>query len=417
MKVLNNHRQTISKGQQALMFIWPIGLVFMHFCLFRIDSFEFSIGTTVCLFVVIYLTSNLRIKSKKILHLSIVLLCIFFIYTILLCSFAEDLTEFFKSFIQICIFLLLLLLCCHVQLPHPKLIERSASFFLILCMAVALLVIAQFVLLNIFDSYAMMKIYGPFSPLGPGYLIYEPHPLSLIRRPNGVFSEPSVAGWFLVLGVSVAVAFPTLRGKTRYFSAAICGLGAIATLSISAIINIVALSLVSLWIKTKGAKRIYVHVGVVIVLIFVLGWVTVKANITNRFGNFFVEGTSSYYRLNAPLTLLSESLREFPFGHPLGQVEYILSKPYMINWELGSLSNIDNSFFMVSYYFGILGVIISLIVVFITLYLLIKRSNSTPILVALLLSLAETGALWSPNTVLLIGYSILLIRFIRISEQ
>jgi len=417
VNVLKRQRQTMSKGQQALMAIWPMGLVFMQFCLFRIDTFEFSIGTTVCLIVIIYLTANLRIKSLNIMHLSIAFLCCFFIYTLILCSFAENLTEFLKSFIQVCNLLLVIILCFQIQLPHPKLIEHSASIFLILCMAVALLVIAQFVLLNGFDSYAIMKIYGPFSPLGPGYLIYEPNPLSFIKRPNGVFSEPSVAGWFLSFGVSVAVASPILREKNGRFSAAICGIGAIATLSISAIINIAVLSLVSLWIKSKRKKKKYIHVGLVLVVFIALGWVIVTANITSRFGNIFVESTSSYYRLNAPLTLLSESLKEFPFGHPLGQVNYILSKPYMINWKYGSFVNIDNSFFMVSYYFGIFGVIMSLIVAFIAVYFFLKRSNAVLILVALLLALAETGSLWSPNIALLIGYSILLIRFIRIREQ
>ena len=183
----------------------------MHFCLFRIDNFEFSIGTFVCLIVVIYLTANLRIKSHNLMHLSIAILCFFLIYTLILSSFAEDLIEFFKSLILVCNLSLILLLCCQIQLPHPKLIERSVRIFLILCLAVSILVIAQFVFLNVFDSYAIMKIFGPFSSLGPGYSIYEPHPLALIRRPNGVFSEPSVAGWFLVMAVSVAISSPTLR--------------------------------------------------------------------------------------------------------------------------------------------------------------------------------------------------------------
>jgi hypothetical protein len=408
--------QKISKWQQALLIIWPIGLVFMHFCLFRIDNFEFSIGTTVCLTVVIYLTAYSQIQSLKYSYLTLVFLSCFFIYTLLLCSFADDLTEFLKSFIQVFVLLILLFLCIQIKLPHPKIIERSVNTFLILCVAVALLVVAQFIFLNVFDSYAIMKIYGPFSPLGPGYLVYEPHPLSLIRRPNGVFSEPSIAGWFLVFGLSVAVASPTLRKKNKYFSTIICGLGAIATLSISAITNILVLSLIHLWIRSKKVKRIYIHCGIILVVLFFLGWVTVKANITNRFGNIFVEGTSSYYRLNAPLKLLSESLRDYPFGHPLGQVNYILSKPYMINWELGSSVNIDNSFFMISYYYGIMGISISIIVLIVAAHFFLERSRSMLILAALLLSLAETGALWSPNIVLLIGYSIILIRFIRIIE-
>ena len=398
------------------MLFWPIGLVLMHFCLFRIDSFEFTIGTAACLAVVVYLSATVKIASLRTMHLSIVFLCCFLIYTLLLCISAIDFTEFMESFLQVCILVLILTLCLHIQLPHPKILERSAKLFLALCVSVSLLVIFQFVLLNFFDSYALMNLYGPFSPMGPGYAVYEPHPLSLIRRPNGVFSEPSVAGWFLVLAVSVAIASPNLRKKESYYSAIICGTGAIATLSLSAIINILILSLVSLWVKSKDAKKFYSHAGLILLLFIFLGWVIIEANILNRLGNFHVEGTSIYYRLNAPLTLLLESIREFPFGHPLGQDKYILSKHYMINWKFGSFTNIDNSFLLISYYFGILGVAASMIVISVAAYLVLNRSNSALILVALLLALAETGALWSPNIVLLIGYSIILIRFIRTIE-
>jgi hypothetical protein len=160
-----------------------------------------------------------------------------------------------------------------------------------------------------------------------------------------------------------------------------------------------------------------VRIGSVVVVFIFLGWIGVTINIGNRYENLFVEGTSSYYRLTAITMLLSDSIPEFPLGHPLGQTDYIEKMPYMINWEYGSTTNIDNSFFMVSYYFGILGIIVALIVLAYAVYLILKHSYAALIMVTLLLSLAETGGLWSPNVVLLVGYSIILIRFIRSTEH
>jgi hypothetical protein len=405
-----------NRGQQKLMLIWPFGIVFMQFCLFRIDQFEFSIGTSICLIVVVFNSAYIRINSLKQSYISIIALCFFFSYTILLCSSAHDIIEYFKSFIQVFILAYMLFQCCYTKLPNPLLIQRSVHLFLLLLVAVALLVIAQFVMLNVYDSYTIMKIFGPFSPLGPGYLVYEPHPLSFIKRPNGIFSEPSVAGWFLVFGTSIAITSPIFQRKSGYIAAMVSGLAAIATLSMSAIINIAVLSLVYLWIKSKTIKRLYINFLLVITVIVTLGWVAVTANITSRFENFFIEGTSSYYRLNAPLQLLSESLREFPFGHPLGQVQYILSKSYMINWKLGSTVNIDNSFFMISYYYGILGIVIIISVCCMFIVLFLKRSHASLLLITILLALAETGSLWSPNMVLIIGYGIILIRYILAYE-
>lgn len=405
------------KTNNFIYIIWPFGLIFMHFCLFRIDTFEFSIGTGVCLTIAIYLAFNIQVYSIKKFYIAISIICFFFIYTFIFFSFAENIDEFFKSLIQIILLSFIILTCSHIKLPHPKYIDCSINIFLALSTMISLIVMAQFISLNFFDSYALTNIYGPFSPLGPGYMVYEPHPMSFVRRPNGIFSEPSVAGWFLVYGVSVSIVTSTLRKKNGYLTTFICGIGSIATLSISAIINIVIVSLISIWVKSNKIEKFYFNTIIVAVIIIALGWVTVKANITSRFGNIFEEGTSIYYRLNAPLSLLSESLIEHPFGHPIGQVDYILSKPYMINWKYGSSTNIDNSFFMISYYYGFMGVFFTFFVFYIAIRLFFQKSHSAIILISLLLSLAETGSLWSPNLVLLIGYSIILIRHIRSIEH
>jgi len=66
-----------------------------------------------------------------------------------------------------------------------------------------------------------------------------------------------------------------------------------------------------------------------------------QLGILARFHNLDLPGTSIYFRVTAPYTLISESLDRFPLGYPLGQTDFIASRDYYINWENGSQTNID----------------------------------------------------------------------------
>jgi hypothetical protein len=411
LSIKNLSWNKISLGQKVMMIVWPIGLALMQFRLFWLNNFEFSIGTAVCLAVLCF-TANLRFSQNQLL------IAIFFlIYVLILGCYAENSVEFIKSYLQLCILVIVGIMCCSVALPHPRLVKLSINIFNGLCVIIALLVITQFIFLNVFNSYFLMNPYGSHSPIGPGYIVYSPGIFAAIKRPNGIFSEPSTAGLFLTFGASVALASPKLIGRSSWIKALICSAGAIATLSLAAFINIMALSLCLNYIKKIWKGKKLLRILFIAVVFTLIGWFIASADLKNRVNNFFIEGTSSYYRLSAPIYLLADSIPDFPLGHPLGQVDYIAGKSYMVNWKYGSQTNIDNSFFMIYYYFGVLGIVISLVVWIYAAYLFFKGSYAVLIILTLLLALGTTGALWSPNIVLLIGFGIILIRYIRCMEQ
>jgi hypothetical protein len=397
---------------QALMLLWPFGLLMIHFSLFRIVNFEVTVAVLICTLIVLYLFISSKIKIGHLFVASGIL-----IYALVPGFFAQNPTEYFRSLLLFTNLMMMMILSSGMSLPVHKVIERSVTLFLRLSFVVAIFVILQTITLNIFDTFILLNPFGPFSSPGPGGEVYEPSPLALLKRPNGIFSEPSVVGWFMTFATAVALSSPVLCTRTKWLTAFACAVAAISSLSMSGFINIGLLSLVYLYINRTWDKVRMVTTSIILGMILMMTILFISLGLSNRFSNLFIEGTSAYYRVTAPMMLLSDSLPEYPFGHPLGQTDYIEPKDYMVNWAKGSTTNIDNSFFMVSFYFGILGIYISFILLSYSAFLILKRSLASLIVVSIVLALSETGALWGHSCVIIIGYSIILIRFILYLER
>ena len=82
---------------------------------------------------------------------------------------------------------------------------RSAVFC-VLAAAAALVLIAQAISFNLLRDFRLAGLLGDFAPLGPGGEVYTPSPLAALPRANGLYSEPSVAGWFMTFAVALALA-------------------------------------------------------------------------------------------------------------------------------------------------------------------------------------------------------------------
>jgi hypothetical protein len=138
-----------------------------------------------------------------------------------------------------------------------------------------------------------------------------------------------------------------------------------------------------------------------------------QLGILARFQHLDLPGTSIYFRVTAPYTLITESLDRFPLGYPLGQTDFIASRDYYINWDRGSQTNIDNTLLMIVFYFGLLGVLFNATyLVQMARYLLLKRHAVGLIMLSLLIGLTTTGAGWAHQFVLMIGYAILIGRYL-----
>lgn len=391
---------------RLLMTLWPIGIVFLHFSIFRFSDFTITIAVPICTFLAGYLCFKLQFKP---VHLVIAVLLAGWV--LLQGIFAEDKAEFLKSYALFLNLSLVFVISCGMLLPSERVTLKSVNLFLNLSLLAAAYIILQALALNIFNSDLLNNPFGPFSHLGPGYDVYQPHPLAMSKRPNGFFSEPSAAAWAMTFSCAVALSHPTIGEKTRWWTASICGLAVLATMSLSGFINVLLLIATYSFLNAGISRRKILVLLLSSGLIIAAGVLSSASGIPRRLSNIYEPGSSAYYRITAPAKLVSESLREHPFGHPLGQVSYIRGKHYMLNWGKGSQTNIDNSFMMVTFYFGWLGLIGTIFTFGYLFSLVAKRRPDALIVLSVVLIMLETGAFWSHGVVLIIGYSIILVRF------
>jgi hypothetical protein len=280
--------------------------------------------------------------------------------------------------------------------------------------AAGLFIIAQALAFNLWRDFQLANLLGPFAPLGPGDEVYEPSPLALLPRANGFYSEPSVAGWFMSFAAALALAARRLYPILCTLTAMTCALAAMATLSLTGVLGpSIVLAGYVLFVRDRLGVKLFWLVLAGSGIGFAIHYAH-QLGILARFDNFDLPGTSIYYRMNAPYTLVTESLARFPLGYPLGQTDFIESRHYFINWEHGSQTNIDNTLFTIVFYFGLLGVLFNATYLLqAARYLLLKRHAVGVIMASLLIGLATTGAGWAHHFVLMIGYAIVVGRYLR----
>jgi hypothetical protein len=277
----------------------------------------------------------------------------------------------------------------------------------------ALVIIAQAIGFNAFRDFRLAGLLGEFAPIGPGGMIYVPPPHAALPRANGFYSEPSVAGWFMTFAAAMALAARPLHPCLGTLTAAVCSLGAMATLSLTGILG-PALIWSGYLLLVRDSWRFKATAGLIAVI--GIGGALHQAHelgILSRFAHLDTPGTSIYFRLTAPYRLVGDSLERFPWGFPLGQTDFIASRHYYINWELGSRTNIDNTLLMVVFYFGLLGIAFNFgYVLKAAQYLVFKRHAIGLLMLSLLIALVTTGAGWAHHVVLIIGYAIVVGRYL-----
>lgn len=391
---------------KKLMLLVPLVIMLMHLTFYTFNTFKVNFPLFFLLFASVYLT--IKIKFKKI---HIVLLIILLLYPFVSFSYVFSEKEFFLSYFQYIYLVIVITIALNIKTYDVALINKSIKIFIYCACGVGVLVSLQFVFLNLLHSSLLMNPFGSLSPLGPGGSVYSPHELAIIKRPNGFFSEPSIAGWYLTLGLSLNL-YLILRGfkeKKFFASCFIILIGSILTFSLSAIINTVLIASYFLYIKIKKNQGILFLITFSILLLIVSLQDNFVFNyIFQRIEEINTRGSSTYFRVYAPIQLFSESLYELPLGYPLGNVNYLEDKQYMKNWESGSNTNIDNSFFFLIFHFGYLGLLVTVYVLYNLFRALSKKHKHGIIFLSVFLILCETGSLWSMEIILILLYTIII---------
>jgi hypothetical protein len=340
-----------------VIWLWPLSLVLMQVTLTEIGDFSLTLAVTACHLLQLHLITFYWLHRPPDWQIASALVIL--AYSVAAGLFARDLAEFLRSLAHVANLVAMGLICLNVRIGRGEEVGRSLALFCVLASAAALVIIAQAISFNLLHDFRLAGLLGAFAPAGPGGEIYLPSPLTALPRANGLYSEPSVAGWSMTFAVALALAGRRRLGALGPLTAAACSLGAIATLSLTGILGpILVWAAYLLFVRDdrrfKATAGTFAGAGIVAAI-----HQAHDLGILARFDHLNTPGTSIYFRLSAPYRLIGESLDRFPFGHPLGQTDFIATRPYYINWEQGSQTNIDNTLLMIVFYFGLLGILLN----------------------------------------------------------
>jgi hypothetical protein len=394
-----------------VVWLWPLSLVLMQVTFAEIGGFSVTLAVIACHLLQLHLIMFYWLNRPPDWQVASALVIL--AYSMVAGLFARDLEEFLRSLAHVANLVVMGLICLNVRIGRGEEVGRSLALFCVLASAAALVLIAQAISFNLMHDFRLAGLLGAFAPAGPGGEIYAPTPLAALPRANGLYSEPSVAGWFMTFAVALGLATRRHLGALGPLTAATCSLGAIATLSLTGILGpslvwAAYLLLVRDDWRFKTIAGVLAGAGIVVAI-----HQAHELGILSRFGHLHTPGTSIYFRLSAPYRLIGDSLDRYPLGYPLGQTDFIASRPYYVNWEQGSQTNIDNTLLMIVFYFGLLGILLNAAYVLQAVqFLAVRRHAVGLIMLSLLIAASTTGAGWAHHFVLMSGYAIVVGRWL-----
>jgi hypothetical protein len=319
-----------------------------------------------------------------------------------------DVLEFAKSFAPFSILCLFILISVSYPRASRAKVEGSLKLMAQLGCLHSSLLLLQFLEMNIVGSTTLLNPFGPFSKIGPYGTFYGPVVWDTIYRPNGFFSEPSAAAWFTGICLAACLSYNLLSKKpvTLYVSALLVGIA--STFSLSGVVD--ATAVIGAWLLLRSYRP--VRLGrAVLVTAMACGIILAALAQTDRLQEYQRPGSSTYVRVVAPALLASDVLFYYPLGLPLGQWAFVASRPYFIqNEALQQNDNLDNGLFVILTYLGWLGVFILLATFRLTYGALQRKNPGSLLLIAVVMAVAQSGALWTPLYIIMISYSIIVVR-------
>ena len=221
----------------------------------------------------------------------------------------------------------------------------------------------------------------------------------LALRAPAFFLEPSFNALVIT---SLLFILLLLRYRVVWaFGFAILGLQCAASVSGFAILALLGLMSTRILPRGRGAGMVVVRRLSILTLIALSLWIS-HAYLTQRVSSASIVGSSTQYRLIAPLPVLQDVLGNSPLGAPLGSVQQVLPKYDLLNGQVVG-STLDNGLYLLVYYFGwialAMGVILGLRLLFDK-----PRENQFGVrsFVAFsLLTLANTGGIVLPEFIFL----------------
>tara|TARA_R110002020_G_scaffold89684_1_gene218978 strand:- start:3956 stop:5215 length:1260 start_codon:yes stop_codon:yes gene_type:complete len=320
-----------------------------------------------------------------------------------------DIAEYSTSLTLVLLLGLSVMFAGGVRQPSAASVLRGMWLLTTLGVLHSGLLFIQFVEWNFLGSTLTLNPFGPFAKFGPYGSYYGPVVWDSIYRPNGFFSEPSAAAWFTAICLASALVCQRVAGKRVGLTAFALVVGMLSTASLSGVVN--ALVILGVWVMINLPWRIKLGTGIM-AFGSVFGAIVAVLVQTGRIEELFTPGTSLYVRIAMPAQLVLDIFKNYPFGLPLGQTSFIVQQSYFVrNEALAQSANLDNGLFVILVYFGLFGAAGLLWLAHRIWRSLRRRNPGVLVLVATTLAVSQSGAVWAPNYILLIIYTIFVVRY------
>lgn len=293
--------------------------------LFRIFD-TYSVSPAFCAVIVYSFYAIFKAQTRNI---SIVILLAFYSFlTILFYRYEFDLVEYFKSFVQISLFLFVVL----TSLRPIKVLQSEIIFPLVVKAAIVILIVFE---LYQVCSFVFLADYSPWFFLD-GFSIStadDPGRFSAVNlagflRPISLYHEPSYLAFvlfeLLVIGRNYNIGSPYTLS---------CLLGIILTVSsvVFIFLGIYLLFCKSSPVRSSIRKLVLFFLPVILIIFGGLFYESL------RLDELSIPGTSGHERITLPLYYVVDELSSSPLGVPFGNI------PFQFN----------NSFFLLFAYFGV----------------------------------------------------------------
>lgn len=322
---------------------WPLvlSIIFLHFMIVRMAGFPLTI-VPFAISIFLYFHVKTAIKPRGLLlggALLIWPICVYVMYEML--GGSADLTEFSKTYLLWVYAISAIILISFA--PLKRTINYSFEF-LIALVVITVFSLAQILFFKLLGSTLLYNPFGAYTYMGE-YQIERFSGDEYSRAP-GFYLEPSFCA-FVIFFLTAAILISNDKNRAFNWLLAFSLLSVVITGSASGMIAIPSLIIVRAIaiLKSKLLKLILVFVTPVLIVIFG------EIFLSHRVEEIAVEGSSGYWRLVAPLIILTKVFAEYPLGVPFGQIEAFLL-PLGLQHGTNTGTSIDNGVYYLAFYFG-----------------------------------------------------------------
>lgn len=378
-----------AQNKEFLKSLWVVGaIIFLHFMFVPLGGYALTPAPfALILFLGVCYTPRL---PKLVVLLWVFLLTLPFL-NLLVPREEVDYLEFAKTYLLWASAATVILVALGAKVRGNSYWVGRAAF--ISLTIITIYSVAQVVLYQFFSSALL------YNPFGEHQFLYQYDVLlhSVIIRAPGFYLEPSYNA-FVVTSMLIITIISNYRPTYAL------ALAAIAFLVIKALSGVlVYMFILAGYLVLRGSRKQIVASGAILVGILLAASVSgVGSYMVGRIASINVEGTSTQYRIIAPLPIVGDVLTNHFSGLPFGTTEQVLLDYGLVLGESNVGSSLDNGLYILIFYFGWIAIGAAAFAGLAGAFLFRIKASNLYVIGFLFLSLFYSGGIFSPEYIFII---------------